>query len=279
MHFLKSLNLFKKNKSEGLPSSFRVGELEITNLNPLGGMFKKGVTKAGRISLSGNLNDGRKVKVYESFNYNQIQLRKKLGKQLKNEDVLFPNLITNDKNFIVEEWISGKSFSAIKPNGLEKHSERLINFLEKIHYDSDFNKIATTYKDSFCYLSDYLIMRLKPWRKWIPVENLLNAWIEANLETEKTIKSRISHPDLSLSNLILSPDEKIYIVDNELIGTGKGWLLDERNSFFRGKVNPKKLIDNTKKFYSLSWKLRLVGSAIDEGDFYRAERMANIKNL
>ena len=75
MHFLKSLNLFKKNKSEGLPSSFRVGELEITNLNPLGGMFKKGVTKAGRISLAGTLNNGKKVKVYESSNPNQIKLR------------------------------------------------------------------------------------------------------------------------------------------------------------------------------------------------------------
>ena len=83
MNFIKFFNLFSKDKLEGLPSSFRVGELEITNLNPLGGMFKKGVTKAGRISLSGNLNDGRKVKVYESFNSNQIKLRKKLGTQLK----------------------------------------------------------------------------------------------------------------------------------------------------------------------------------------------------
>jgi len=279
LNFIKFFNLFSKEKLEGLPSSFRVGELEITNLNPLGGMFKKGVTKAGRISLSGNLNDGRKVKVYESFNSNQIKLRKKLGTQLKNEDVLLPPLIANDGNFIVEEWIAGKTLSAIKPDILEKHSGRLINFLEKIHFDSDFNKIANSYKNSFCYLSDYLIMRLKPWRKWIPVEKLLEAWNEADLETEKIIKSRISHPDLSLSNIILSPDEKIYIVDNELIGIGKGWLLDERNSFFRGKVNSRKLLNKTKKFYSLSWKLRLVGSAIDEGDFYRAERMANIKGL
>ena len=279
MNFLKFFNLFSKDKSEGLPSSFRVGELEITNLHPLGGMFKKGVTKAGRISLSGNLTDGRKVKVYESFNSNQIKLRKKLGTKLKKEDVLFPPLLASDGNFIVEEWIKGKTLSEIKPDILEKHSGRLINFLEKIHFDSDFNKIANSYKDSFCYLSDYLIRRLKPWRKWIPVEKLLIAWNEADLETEKTIKPRISHPDLSLSNIILAPDEKIYIVDNELIGTGKGWLLDERNSFFRGKVYPKKLLDSTKKFYSLSWKLRLVGSAIDEGDFYRAERMANIKNL
>ena len=276
MHFLKSFNLFTNEKSEGIPSCFRVGKLDINNLIPLGGMFKKGVTKAGRISLSGNLSDGRKVKVYESFNSNQIKLRKKLGAQLKNEDVLFPPVLATDGNFIVEEWITGKTLSAKKPHSLEKYSERLINFLEKIHYDSDFNKIANTHKNSFCYLSDYLIMRLKPWEKWIPVENLLKAWIEADFETEETIKSRISHPDLSMSNIVLSPDEKIYIVDNELIGTGKGWLLDERNSFFRGKVSSKSLVKSIKNFYLLSWKLRLVGSAIDEGDFYRAERMADL---
>ena len=279
MHFLKSFNPFTKDKSEGIPSSFRVGKLDINNLHPLGGMFKKGVTKAGRISLCGNLSDGRKVKIYESFSSNQIKLRKKLGAQLENKDVLFPPILATDKNFIVEEWITGKTLSTMKPHILENYSERLINFLEKIHYDSDFSKIAYNHKNSFCYLSDYLIMRLKPWRKWIPVSNLLKAWIEADLETEKTIKSRISHPDLSISNIVLSPDEKIYIVDNELIGAGKGWLLDERNSFFRGKVAPKKFAKSTKNFYLLSWKLRLVGSAIDEGDFYRAERMANIKNL
>ena len=120
MHFLKSFNLFTNEKSEGIPSCFRVGKLDINNLIPLGGMFKKGVTKAGRISLSGNLSDGRKVKVYESFNSNQIKLRKKLGAQLKNEDVLFPPVLATDGNFIVEEWITGKTLSAKKPHSLDQ---------------------------------------------------------------------------------------------------------------------------------------------------------------
>ena len=32
-----------------------------------------------------------------------------------------------------------------------------------------------------------------------------------------------------------------------------------------------------KNFYELSWKLRLVGSALDSGDFSRAERMAYLE--
>ena len=70
-----------------------------------------------------------------------------------------------------------------------------------------------------------------------PVENLLEEWNILNLETNNQIDMRLSHPDLSLSNLIIGNDNNVYIVDNELIGVGKGWLLDEKNSFFRSKVN------------------------------------------
>ena len=57
MDFLNYFTRFTKDKKKGLPSSFQVGELVINNINPLGGMFKKGVTKAGRISLAGTLNE------------------------------------------------------------------------------------------------------------------------------------------------------------------------------------------------------------------------------
>ena len=48
--------------------------------------------------------EGRKVKVYKSFNSDQIALRKEIGDILK-DNVLFPKVIANDDKFIVEEWI------------------------------------------------------------------------------------------------------------------------------------------------------------------------------
>ena len=117
---------------------------------------------------------------------------------------------------------------------------------------------------------------MKIWEQWEPVENLLNAWIKSNEETKGVIPLRVSHPDLSLSNMILDSRDKIYIIDNELIGVGKGWLLDIRNSFIRSKVKNKKNTQIIDKFLELSWKLRLVGSAIDSGDFERAERLSKI---
>ena len=60
----------------------------------------------------------------------------------------------------------------------------------------------------------------------------IREWNILNLETNNQIDMRLSHPDLSLSNLIIGNDNNVYIADNELIGVGKGWLLDEKIPFF-----------------------------------------------
>lgn len=275
------MNLFslKSKDNVSIPSKLRVGKFYIENLKPLGGIFKPAITKAGRLSLVGKSEEGRKVKVYKSFNSNQIELRKVIGNYLKNEDVLFPKVIAYDDNFIAEEWINGESFSNLKKNFLKENTPKLINFLKKFHFEAEFLDIAKNNKNSFCYLRDYLLLRLKPWSQWEPVENLLEEWNKLNLETNQKIESRLSHPDLSLSNLILGNDQKVYIVDNELIGVGKGWLLDEKNAFFRSQVNLPELDPISYRFYIISWKLRLVGSALDSGDFARAERMSKFDSI
>ena len=172
-----------------------------------------------------------------------------------------------------------KNFYKNKKNLIEKDTPKLINFLKKIFFETEFLDLAKKYKNSFCYLYDYLILRLKPWCQWGPVENLLEEWNKLNLKTNYKIQPRLSHPDLSLSNLILGDDNKIYIVDNELIGVGKGWILDEKNSFFRSQVNLPELDPICQKFYNISWKLRLVGSALDSGDFDRAQRMSKFDSF
>ena len=107
-NFLSPLNLLNKSNQTKIPSKLRVGEIYIEELKPLGGMFKPGITKAGRVSLSGFLNDGTKVKVYNSYNSEQIRLRKNLDLHFKNENVLFSPVITSDEFFVVEKWIQGR---------------------------------------------------------------------------------------------------------------------------------------------------------------------------
>ncbi len=279
MTLISRLNLFKERNKKNIPSKIRVGEIIINSLEPLGGMFKPGITKAGRLSLSGKLENGTKVKVYEAFNSSQIDLRLDLGEYLKSKKVLLPEVIGRDDHLVVEKWIEGQTLAKLKSNEVKKHSTELINFLEKIHFDKDFLTLAGKYKNCFCYLKDYLLLRLKPWEKWEPVETLLAEWIKSDSETNNIINKAISHPDLSLNNIIFNANKSIYIIDNELVGAGKGWILDHRNSFFRNKKSISEKEPMINNFYNLSWQLRLVGSAIDHGDFSRAERLAKIREF
>ena len=279
LNLLSRLNLFQERRDLSIPSKFRVGELLVDNLQPLGGIFKPGITKAGRLSISGYLNSGKKVKLYNSFKKEQVYLRKVLGESFKKQDILFPPIISNDDNFIIEEWIEGKTLAKINPKIIEQHRENIKQFLKKIHNDPFFCEIANNNLNSFCYLKDYLIPRLKLWENWLPIKKLINQWQDSYSNIENKIDSRISHPDLSLSNIILSKDNKIYIIDNELLGVGKGWILDRRNSFFRKEFPTPSSDPEKNNFYNLSWKLRLVGSSLDNGDFHRAERMADIEYI
>ena len=118
-------------------------------------MFKPGITKA-EVSLSGFLNDSTKVKVYNSYNSEQIRLRKNLDLHLK-VNVLFSPVITSDEFFVVEKWIQGRSFSDLQPKALDKYSIELINFLNKIHHESLFIKLARREQKLFLLYKELLI--------------------------------------------------------------------------------------------------------------------------
>ena len=80
-----------------------------------------------------------------------------------------------------------------------------------------------------------------------------------------------------MSNLIVHSTGKLYVVDNELLGVGRSWVIDGKNSFCKSKFKDDLVDAVSQNFANLSWKLRLVGSALDNGDFERAERLAQIK--
>ena len=151
-----------------------------------------------------------------------------------------------------------------------------MEFLTRLHqYSSSFGELDD-YRNSFCYIKDYLLLRLSPWKNWEPVSRLLDAWLSEDEISNKKIKSRLSHPDLSKSNVVLANNSKIYIIDNELLGFGKGWVVDHYNTHFRALFPLDFPKERSSKFVELTWKLRLTGSALDSGDFHRAQRMAAI---
>lgn len=248
----------------------------ITDLIPLGGYRQLGITKAGRASFSGLL-EGKKVKVYSAYSMDHANLRA----GLESTDLgrrFFPRLIMSDKTYMVEEWINGPPLKKIGSSLFELAAEEITGFLSECRNSKELIQLAANHQGAFCYFQDYLIKRLEPWCVLDFVQQFILSWQDMYEKVKDKIEIRLSHPDLSDSNILLEKESgRFVVIDNELLGVGHGWILDRRNSFLRDfsadtEVQPNKGIE--KEFLNESWRLRLIGSALDASDFERAYAIA-----
>lgn len=264
------------NKSD-VPSVLRVDSVPLRNLKALGGIFKPGITKAGRLSLMGTTSDNQTVKIYGAFSLAQVALRVGIENMQPSRDIFFPKLLLHDRSLLVEKWVHGTPLNMLTRSKAYEYSDRVEAYLHTLQNDRLMVGLAEMHADAFCYLSNYLIPRLEPWAHWEPVQVLVSEWQHARETVIDTLPKRLTHPDLSLSNLIVERHtDKLYVIDNELFGVGQGWVIDGKNSFCKERFNWDCLEPPEQRFASLSWKLRLVGSALDSGDFPRAKRLADI---
>jgi hypothetical protein len=258
------------------PGKITVNGKVITDLVPLGGYRQLGITKAGRVSFSG-LFEGKRVKVYSTYSADHAKLRVSiestdLGRQF------FPRLIVSDKNHMVEEWIDGLPLEKLDRSGFERAIEEIERFLSECRDGNELIQVATRHIGAFCYFQDYLIKRLEPWCVLDFVRQFILSWREAYEKMKDNIEVRLSHPDLSMANILQeNKTGRFVVIDNELLGVGRGWILDRRNSFlkdFSGNAETHLNGGIEKGFLNQSWRLRLIGSALDATDFERAYTIA-----
>lgn len=277
------LNFFKRSAMRdqqiNVPSSLCVGNIPLTDLKALGsGIFKPAITKAGRLSLQGKMPDNQKVKIYSGFSPAQISLRLELENLQLEQEICFPKLVLSDNFFLVEEWVDGTSLDKLPPEKAMDYAPQIEAFLTQLQHNPILIDLAERHAGAFCYLNDYLISRLEIWAQWQPVEALIAEWQHAENAVADSLPKLLSHPDLSFSNLIVQRSTgKLYVIDNELLGIGQGWVVDGKNSFCKERFKNDTLDTLAQRFANLSWKLRLVGSALDAGDFHRAQRLAQFQ--
>ena len=153
-------------------------------------------------------------------------------------------------------------------------ADAVSSFLISVQTDLASLALAREHAGSFCYLNDYLLKRLGVWRYWDEVGTFIQQWqdeYQALLSTE-AIPHFLSHPDLSAANLIRERETGQWvIIDNELLGTGPGWILDAQNSLLRREIPLSRTeISVPRSFVERTWRLRQLGSALDGDDFIRA---------
>ena len=254
------------------PGKITVNGKMITDLVPLGGYRQLGITKAGRASFSG-LFEGKKVKVYSTYSADQAKLRVSLESTDLGQQ-FFPRLIVSDQTYVVEEWIDGLPLKKLDSSLSQRAAKEIRRFLSECRDSKELIRVAAHYEGAFCYFQDYLIKRLEPWRVLEFVQDFILSWQGAYERVKDNIEVRLSHPDLSDTNILLEKNTgRFVVIDNELLGSGRGWILDRRNSFlkdFSGNEEDYPNREIEKGFLDMSWRLRLIGSALDASDFKRA---------
>jgi len=266
----------KKFSSENnVPCAFNIGQVQVDQLSPLGGFHKPATTKAGRLSLAGYLTNGQKVKVYGVFGPEQVALRGALQGLQPIEGLHWPSLLAYGDGLVVEEWIDGVPLNKLPAAEWPKHAEIVQAFLHACQSSPRLQALAAQHQGAFCYIKDYLLPRIQPWTHWQPVAHLLHDWQQVCDAADGKIPGCLSHPDLSLSNLVLQRDTgKLFVIDNELLGVGPGWVLDGSNSFCKRHPLGAVFDEEVQRFAAVSWRLRLVGSALDAGHFKHAAELA-----
>lgn len=181
-----------------------INGLTFEGLKPIRRSFRN---KNNKFSALGFL-DKKKIKIYEVFDKNQGPLREFISKN-KKISKYFPNLITYNKKFIVEDWIKGKTLKELsitsKKNYQSDEVKHIINLMWSLKYD----------EQAFDYLR-YIHKRVN--KKY-------------NLDLN-SLPIRINHNDLSLDNIIQTSKE-LKIIDNEFLGCNTGWILNIKNSFLK----------------------------------------------
>ena len=254
-------------------STITIDGKTIQNLVPLGGYRVPGITKAGRLSFSG-ICDGRKVKVYSLSSPSQGSLRAAIqSPEIALDGLSFPEIIASDQFLVAEAWIEGLRVDRLSRS--QRHEARLMlsSFMHDCRNSPDLLNIAANHQCSFCYIHDYLLERLAIWMNLDPVQKFVNDWYSDFHKLEPSIARNVSHPDLSARNLILeSTTDTLYVIDNELLGVGPGWILDHLNSCLPIDQFPQLIPSLPSSFIDKTWKLRCLGSTLDSGNIPAALR-------
>ncbi|WP_313523327.1 hypothetical protein [Stutzerimonas kunmingensis] len=236
---------------------------------PLGGFLQPGITKAGRLSFAGMCN-GRKVKVYSALRPGQVQLRLAV-QSLSNQQWAFPEVIAYDHSLIVEAWIEGES---VANSGLEKRKQAVAavqSFFDSCWRSEQVVDLASGHSSAFCYFEDYLLKRLEIWCHLDVVARFVACW--SDCYRKLSVAHLLSHADLSADNVFIeAATNRVMFIDNELLGVGKGWILDPLNSFLGDDFDVVKQspVPINRGFVELTWALRKAGSAFDAGEPGRA---------
>lgn len=245
------------------------------------------VSKAGLLSWKA-LMDDLPVKIYECFNETQAILIQQLSQEPTVKGY-FPECFLRQKRFLVVEWVQGTALTwpAISRNpSILQQITRLQAGLHRCQ--------ATLDTMTNCHYLQFLKSRIEKFKGPLPINKAIQKIYYHLDESLPHMPQRISHPDITASNLVLDNDENdIKIIDNELLTRSSFYLFDLFNTHFsfRRIKRPEfqtdylasycreggdltALVEHAEAFSAL-WHLRMISTRLQRGKFSQALDLAD----
>lgn len=242
------------------------------------------ISKPGNIIYGGKLGTQR-VKICQTFNAAHARFIQHVY-ELPKMHGYFPRVLHRKDQYIIVEWIDGKPLTVVSLVAKPQLLEQLVRMQATLHTQQLHNE-----EPGFDYV-EFLEKRLHQFRAILPLPDSLKQILETVHNVTPSAISRLSHPDVTPSNIVIQKGSgKLKLVDNELLTQSPYYLIDLFNTYYslrhprqlgmqyvalyRQYVPNVQLLESWDSYLLALWGLRLVGALFQAGKLARAYRVAS----
>jgi hypothetical protein len=195
-----------------------LGELKIKGVRPV--VEGRIVTKVGRVSMRGNCS-GREVKIFECANDEHASFVANLMSDGACSR-FFPDVYGVHSRFVVTAWVTGKQLTQRDLMRSRTALDQVRDLLDIIH-----SQTPPTFA-GFDYVEDHIRPRFARSCRALGLADFLDR-VENSWSAMRGLVDRayISHPDLSPTNLVVTRDGQVKVVDNELLNVSRAPWFDQ----------------------------------------------------